>query len=163
MGSPPRMRGKHQTRGRRHSVYRITPADAGKTRWGICAPYVYKDHPRGCGENRLLTLHKTQTLGSPPRMQGKHVSKIKSSGANRITPADAGKTLLSFFLSPFTQDHPRGCGENRSGGVELGKERGSPPRMRGKLTDNQKLHRRIGITPADAGKTHLTQYRFQPP
>ena len=31
MGSPPRMRGKHQTRGRRHSVYRITPADAGKT------------------------------------------------------------------------------------------------------------------------------------
>ena len=26
--------------------------------------------------------------------------------------------------------------------------------MRGKLTDGQKLHRRIGITPADAGKTH---------
>ena len=96
-------------------------------------------------------------------MRGKPTEHVSFFETDRITPADAGKTLLSFFLSPFTQDHPRGCGENRSGGVELGKERGSPPRMRGKLTDNQKLHRRIGITPADAGKTHLTQYRFQPP
>ena len=87
-------------------------------------------------------------------MQGKHVSKIKSSGANRITPADAGKTLLSFFLSPFTQDHPRGCGENRSGGVELGKERGSPPRMRGKPKFLLSLKKSFWITPADAGKTH---------
>ena len=51
VGSPPRMRGKRGGIPIRSHNYRITPAHAGKTRWGICAPYVYKDHPRACGEN----------------------------------------------------------------------------------------------------------------
>ncbi len=30
-----------------------------------------------------------------------------------ITPAHAGKSTLSFHMTPFTQDHPRACGEKR--------------------------------------------------
>ncbi len=35
---------------------RITPADAGKTTLDIIVRILYKDHPRGCGENLLLRL-----------------------------------------------------------------------------------------------------------
>ena len=33
------------------AVYRITPADAGKTLQADRAELLYQDHPRGCGEN----------------------------------------------------------------------------------------------------------------
>ena len=50
-------------------------------------------------------------------------------------------------------DHPRGCGENHEGKVVSAVHQGSPPRMRGKPVTKQLWHRRVGITPADAGKT----------
>ena len=86
-------------------------------------------------------------------MRGKPLEEVAKYGAAGITPADAGKTKGNAQPSRERTDHPRGCGENRSGGVELGKERGSPPRMRGKLVGsvfNDGVYR---ITPADAGKT----------
>ena len=127
------MRGKQFIKQPYHNSYRITPADAGKT--------------------NMFPYDEIIAQGSPPRMRGKRYSKRLREKKPGITPADAGKTLLSFFLSPFTQDHPRGCGENRSGGVELGKERGSPPRMRGKLLQDAMTKCQFRITPADAGKT----------
>ena len=51
------------------------------------------------------------------------------------------------------QDHPRGCGENKTEkGVEL-PDAGSPPRMRGKLFAFIGFAVTSRITPADAGKT----------
>ena len=72
---------------------RITPADAGKTYFRTACLNFVKDHPRGCGENRLMVLTVTNARGSPPRMRGKH-RRVKSNRLNRgITPADAGKTV----------------------------------------------------------------------
>ena len=71
----------------------------------------------------------------------------------RITPAGAGKTGCDMEILVVVRDHPRGCGENiflYSKGQFVS---GSPPRMRGKLTCSKTLSIRIGITPADAGKT----------
>ena len=71
----------------------------------------------------------------------------------RITPADAGKTVIGLSYMQRHQDHPRGCGENYEqlvGGVET---LGSPPRMRGKLDSVQIRKFAHRITPADAGKT----------
>ena len=50
------------------------------------------DHPRGCGENAVFAPFSLVSLGSPPRMRGKHKMKFMTADYNRITPADAGKT-----------------------------------------------------------------------
>ena len=47
-------------------------------------------------------------------MRGKHEpcgNKAKRTG---ITPADAGKTFVRFTYMGRWQDHPRGCGENKT-------------------------------------------------
>ncbi len=71
---------------------RITPADAGKTDTGEKTISLSEDHPRGCGENNISCAEKVNTLGSPPRMRGKHKPTAEGSAVARITPADAGKT-----------------------------------------------------------------------
>ena len=74
VGSPPRMRGKlvGLINGRLSS----------------------EDHPRGCGENRKNPCKEYLSVGSPPRMRGKLVTHYFERNFNRITPADAGKTLM---------------------------------------------------------------------
>ena len=52
------------------------------------------DHPRGCGENRLMRLNGSNRNGSPPRMRGKLHSPPSRQRISGITPADAGKTIL---------------------------------------------------------------------
>ena len=66
------MRGKLDEDGFGRQVPRITLAYAGKTE-PFCDPHDGKgDHPRVCGEN-LETLYTIQiSLGSPPRVRGKH-------------------------------------------------------------------------------------------
>ena len=71
----------------------ITPADAGKTNGAQQEINHFQDHPRGCGENDPY-LHVTACAwGSPPRMRGKRNGGLIMRILNRITPADAGKTV----------------------------------------------------------------------
>ena len=72
---------------------------------------------------------------------------------DRITPADAGKTVQHGNAQRRKQDHPRGCGENAMRCESCECFRGSPPRMRGKLFRHRVYGPFDGITPADAGKT----------
>ena len=114
-------------------LLRITPADAGKT---FCAGLWHNyrwDHPRGCGENVADVPFKVFAIGSPPRMRGKRIEKISCSAGRGITPADAGKTLVSAWSKVDNKDHPRGCGENYAFSACVISLKGSPPRMRGKL------------------------------
>ena len=135
LGSPPRMRGKPRTQNEQLRNLRITPADAGKTQLTLHKAKNAKDHPRGCGENRLLVYIFYWRKGSPPRMRGKLSYVQHGDGSVRITPADAGKTLIKSDCKALIQDHPRGCGENVAQAVVAGTVTGSPPRMRGKHTD----------------------------
>ena len=73
LGSPPRMRGKPGEIKAGAQIVGITPADAGKTIRMPELTRLYEDHPRGCGENRVIEDGLDTTT--------------------RITPADAGKTL----------------------------------------------------------------------
>ena len=152
-GSPPRMRGKRNSRSVRCRSAGITPADAGKTRHTSRRDGSRQDHPRGCGENEGVYLFAPPKRGSPPRMRGKPYWCAVVDAAHRITPADAGKTRPR--LSPWVsrQDHPRGCGENRGRGYTDSLPQGSPPRMRGKRFTQNWEALRNRITPADAGKT----------
>ena len=131
------------------------------------------DHPRRCGENQWLPYIKIPFSGSPPQVRGKRFARADRTLQQGITPAGAGKTVEQRIRRCHTQDHPRGCGENtyftasfvpssksppRMRGKHPPRSRrrrqaGSPPRMRGKRSTGQLLCPRIGITPADAGKT----------
>ena len=111
-GSPPRMRGKRKTARAHSGRFGITPADAGKTPVLRNDLQNARDHPRGCGENADDFAACADQKGSPPRMRGKRFERYSGSQAERITPADAGKTCLTVTRAIGIWDHPRGCGEN---------------------------------------------------
>ena len=70
-----------------------------------------------------------------------------------ITPACAGKSMMSCTTLTVTGDHPRVCGEK---GFVLYFKRfpqGSPPRVRGKGALARDKDGKPGITPACAGKS----------
>ena len=54
-GSSPRMRGAHGISERDFGRLGIIPADAGSTFPASLSPIRAQDHPRGCGEHKLLT------------------------------------------------------------------------------------------------------------
>ena len=92
-----------------------------------------KDHPRVCGENIPIIIEALPQI--------------------RITPAYAGKTFNELIGKVQNADHPRVCGENLDELCKKRCRRGSPPRMRGKLSDLRSSCYSPGITPAYAGKT----------
>ena len=111
------------------------------------------DHPRACGENMKGGGAPDAIIGSPPRMRGKpHIGDVDKV-FQRITPAHAGKTPLSFSSHSLSTDHPRACGENLLEQPFFQRLDGSPPRMRGKLSPLSRIHPGNRITPAHAGKT----------
>ena len=111
-GSPPRMRGKLIDFRVFLTFDGITPADAGKTFTSLLRHNRFEDHPRGCGENPAPTINVQNANGSPPRMRGKRQKGGRQPPDGGITPADAGKTSQPALRHAFSQDHPRGCGEN---------------------------------------------------
>ena len=55
-GSPPQVRGKLYHHCPYMSIFRITPAGAGKTKLPVCSYEPLQDHPRRCGENRSAVV-----------------------------------------------------------------------------------------------------------
>ena len=72
-----------------------------------------------------------------------------------ITPAYAGKSLLTGRLMRITRDHPRLCGEKSFLSELLLFCQGSPPPMRGKVCGSPMENGTGRITPAYAGKSTL--------
>ena len=133
MGSPPRMREKLKSSKIPSGCLRITPAYAGKTKSSLLNLVVVQDHPRVCGKNHFKSLISNLVAGSPPRMREKPGLVDKVNEWARITPAYAGKTVVSGMVQGRRRDHPRVCGKN--------------------LHSISKLRSSTGITPAYAGKT----------
>ena len=106
-----------------------------------------------CGENEDMEAAQSHRRGSPPRVRGKRIVTLYVSLLRRITPACAGKTARPFVLLPRGEDHPRVCGENALVPCAVSSDRGSPPRVRGKLGIRIARLFVVRITPACAGKT----------
>ena len=86
-------------------------------------------------------------------MRGKGLCNPQGVSVTRITPAYAGKRCRNPIIAQARGDHPRVCGEkNWSVGVS-DYLKGSPPRMRGKVTKYVCKPQGVGITPAYAGKS----------
>ena len=92
LGSPPRMREKHDMVLDGVNEVRITPAYAGKTLLVQSIRYNSRDHPRVCGKNKKLSDKKLARTGSPPRMREKLNHRKACEPCAGITPAYAGKT-----------------------------------------------------------------------
>ena len=153
LGSPPRMRGKETYQREPLATQRITPAHAGKRNHAFLERGCRKDHPRACGEKEATGHAYTGIDGSPPRMRGKEMGSPPAAPDPRITPAHAGKSLDISASHGLKRDHPRACGEKAQQRERLFCDVGSPPRMRGKVTDEQVQGFDRRITPAHAGKS----------
>ena len=114
---------------------RITPAHAGKRNGQSRAWQTTWDHPRACGEKVMSSDPTFPSLGSPPRMRGKVLSKNLEWLRTRITPAHAGKSWPSSLAAASAWDHPRACGEKMDATQQITSNAGSPPRMRGKAKE----------------------------
>ena len=110
-GSPPRMRGKARPQQFQGLCLRITPAHAGKRQSASYPQQRPRDHPRACGEKHTWKLQHRLFPGSPPRMRGKVVSSNTRLFLGGITPAHAGKRMLTLTVRNVPGDHPRACGE----------------------------------------------------
>ena len=110
----------------------ITPAHAGKSGW--------------------LDLEPPTFAGSPPRMRGKGVVYVFVPEKLRITPAHAGKRFTASVTTSQSRDHPRTCGEKSTVYPTMLQIEGSPPHVRGKVSQFVDLLCGDGITPAYAGK-----------
>ena len=152
-GSPPRVRGKDGVNDSAQAVTGITPAYAGKSHPRRSAQGRLRDHPRVCGEKTEYRALVTAHQGSPPRMRGKGVIHVFVAEKFRITPAYAGKSYSGSFSFFTPSDHPRVCGEKTASQVVGLIDRGSPPRMRGKVFGRISGSVCHGITPAYAGKS----------
>ena len=130
----------------------ITPACAGKRINESNFTEFVEDHPRVCGEKYFVRDCRQIKPGSPPRVRGKAVADIDSHMVGGITPACAGKSLLSARRKPRPRDHPRVCGEKLYFAPEVLGTLGSPPRVRGKVPITVSKVPPDGITPACAGK-----------
>ena len=147
------MRGKLRTVNSVSSSTRITPAGAGKTYVFAAASVSPQDHPRRCGENALAAASANKSSGSPPQVRGKLPPYSQIGQLDRITPAGAGKTRHSLPRKAEHKDHPRRCGENLPLTLRRHGTAGSPPQVRGKRADADRVHGQRRITPAGAGKT----------
>ena len=87
-------------------------------------------------------------------MRGKVPAAPSAPMISGITPAYAGKRQERLSSRTSRRDHPRVCGEKLSCPVRGRHHKGSPPRMRGKVSLEDVLYCNCGITPAYAGKSH---------
>ena len=86
-------------------------------------------------------------------MRGKVPARRAGCRTKGITPAYAGKSVSTWPTVFPCRDHPRVCGEKLLCCMRWLTGRGSPPRMRGKVSEESGLTEFRGITPAYAGKS----------
>ena len=104
------------------------------------------------GEKFGSFLYWPFSWGSPPHGRGKDRLRSADKARRRITPAWAGKRLLSFSPAGLRWDHPRMGGEKHQDESSVMELQGSPPHGRGKACTILPFCFRCRITPAWAGK-----------
>ena len=152
MGSPPHVRGKAKKLPPMQTRKGITPACAGKSESAPLVSMVFRDHPRMCGEKKPRMDSRRRKQGSPPHVRGKALLRECRYCAVRITPACAGKRFEKDPTEKGYKDHPRMCGEKLYTPCMIAPKVGSPPHVRGKEISDIETAKKMGITPACAGK-----------
>ena len=152
-GSSPHVRGARGLLLPRGIVLGIIPACAGSTSYLAAIFHLPRDHPRMCGEHRNIIACICVSLGSSPHVRGAQKHCRHRRGVPGIIPACAGSTSTPTTRNPTQWDHPRMCGEHRSGFNALFFLTGSSPHVRGARKDSPLRRCHSGIIPACAGST----------
>ena len=152
-GSPPLARGKVKLKQLADSGIRITPACAGKSVTARHLLSICRDHPRLRGEKGTFVEKSVYFLGSPPLARGKVFGGVGAVVGSGITPACAGKRNQRNQKEIQEWDHPRLRGEKHVFYLHGSSFQGSPPLARGKGNLFFGVCRKMGITPACAGKS----------
>ena len=100
--------------------------------------------------------------GSPPPMRGKVAQFYFSQIVYRITPAYAGKSFRHLSSATIQQDHPRLCGEKLNSAFAVLIVLGSPPPMRGKVSDSVAGQCSVEDHPRLCGEKPFLQDIFPP-
>ena len=106
-----------------------------------------------CGEHRVGLRRASGELGSSPHVRGAPKEGAYGKAIDGIIPACAGSTATNDYDFDTPRDHPRMCGEHKTGFENAAVELGSSPHVRG--AQKHCRHRRgvPGIIPACAGST----------
>jgi len=133
----------------------ITPAHAGSIGQSNHLCRRFQDHPRACGEHYNIVYQQPPCEGSPPRMRGASCLYRLHKPKHGITPAHAGSITVIPLKDNPGKDHPRACGEHARTLTDGRSYEGSPPRMRGAFSKQQRQSLVPGITPAHAGSISI--------
>ena len=131
----------------------IIPACAGSTAALRSRSVDYRDHPRMCGEHRLVERPADLEQGSSPHVRGAPYHVRRTWWRRGIIPACAGSTCRIRLLPASRRDHPRMCGEHSVFVARITLKLGSSPHVRGALQIALVNIRGQGIIPACAGST----------
>ena len=107
-----------------------------------------------CGEHDTTCTRSPRDTGSSPHVRGAHSTRPSAHCRTGIIPACAGSTPTWVRLCASNGDHPRMCGEHRTGRPYFAIVQGSSPHVRGALLHLRVDARDRGIIPACAGSTH---------
>ena len=130
-GSSPHMRGTLTSRFAYSEAMGIIPAYAGNTHLAGLLVWGGGDHPRICGEHRMICSCNAFCSGSSPHMRGTPSSSSSSFSDSGIIPAYAGNTMVVSKVFFSAWDHPRICGEHGACLDKADCSLGSSPHMRG--------------------------------
>ena len=131
LGSSPRVRGAGVRVAQRRHRYRIIPARAGSRGMALWPAVLSRDHPRACGEQEISRRLGRSRAGSSPRVRGAAGCGGGDRLRPRIIPARAGSSVAHDRVLRDDTDHPRACGEQGTITLDLTKDQGSSPRVRG--------------------------------
>ena len=125
----------------------------GKTAANIARKTPVTDHPHGRGENKPCSTPNNYTGGPSPRAWGKRSPFFKRTDHSRTIPTGVGKTIKTFVLINFNEDHPHGRGENRIVIATEAGDSGPSPRAWGKPPIRRTGTRIVRTIPTGVGKT----------
>ena len=151
------MRGAGRSRNN-PALYRgIIPARAGSSRQSSSGGGAARDHPRACGEQRLISVAVLSLSGSSPRVRGAGRARPIAVREDGIIPARAGSRVSILFQNSRHRDHPRACGEQSLVVVDPSTHPGSSPRVRGAVLCRAGSPAGPGIIPARAGSSFVAR------
>ena len=152
-GSSPRVRGTEIDQHLTVRQVRFIPACAGNRARPPTTIVTSTVHPRVCGEQSIRAGGAYPCCGSSPRVRGTAGNGKTEKPEHRFIPACAGNSLLHQQAFQFCTVHPRVCGEQLIGLVNIGLSVGSSPRVRGTDYFFLSLAHKSRFIPACAGNS----------
>jgi len=162
-GSPPLTRGALAADEETSTVDRLTPAHAGSTPTRSPAPSPGRAHPRSRGEHRAAPPRRSGARGSPPLTRGARRGREQRHYPRGLTPAHAGSTRPMPATPRPWSAHPRSRGEHDPMSIAASRIAGSPPLTRGAPGPEVRGPAPVGLTPAHAGSTAVSEREHRCP